>query len=435
MNRGNLRRFFILAVISFSGGVSFDLAYLRYIYEIPMVEFMGFSNTQVGLIMSTYGITAIVLYGPSGMLADKYSHRMMMTLGMLATGALGIIMAFYPPFWTMLLIQVCFGITTILMLWSVSIKAASLLGTDEEQGMIMGWMEGFRGVGVMALAVITMWIFSRIGPQNPASLRYVILIYSGVYFVLGVLCWFVVPDEKSSADKSTYSTDKSEHFSLLDVLTVLKRKTTWYCSAIIFGVFTIYATLSYSTGYLSEQYGMTVITASYMGVVINKIFRAICGPIGGLITMYSPIKSPTKVIQYGSILSAVAILVIIMVNASPISVVMGIALILVVTFVCMASRGLYWACIGEVKTPKYIIGTTVGVCSVIGFLPDVFVYPLVGYWKDTLPATLAYRNMWIMALLAMVVVFIATALLLREIKRNSSYTGSGKTLETHSATN
>ncbi|MGQ7182397.1 hypothetical protein ACUOA5_49700, partial [Escherichia coli] len=59
-----------------------------------------------------------------------------------------------------------FAITTILMLWSVSIKAASLLGDHSEQGKIMGWMEGLRGVGVMSLAVFTMWVFSRFA-QNP----------------------------------------------------------------------------------------------------------------------------------------------------------------------------------------------------------------------------------------------------------------------------
>ncbi|MCS0953950.1 hypothetical protein NXZ59_26410, partial [Escherichia coli] len=42
--------------------VSFDLAYLRYIYQIPMAKFMGFSNTEIGLIMSTFGIAAIILY-------------------------------------------------------------------------------------------------------------------------------------------------------------------------------------------------------------------------------------------------------------------------------------------------------------------------------------------------------------------------------------
>ena len=49
MQHNSYRRWITLAIISFSGGVSFDLAYLRYIYQIPMAKFMGFSNTEIGL--------------------------------------------------------------------------------------------------------------------------------------------------------------------------------------------------------------------------------------------------------------------------------------------------------------------------------------------------------------------------------------------------
>ncbi|MDA6274633.1 MFS transporter, partial [Escherichia coli] len=166
MQHNSYRRWITLAIISFSGGVSFDLAYLRYIYQIPMAKFMGFSNTEIGLIMSTFGIAAIILYAPSGVIADKFSHRKMITSAMIITGLLGLLMATYPPLWVMLCIQIAFAITTILMLWSVSIKAASLLGDHSEQGKIMGWMEGLRGGGVMSLAVFTMWVFSRFAPDD-----------------------------------------------------------------------------------------------------------------------------------------------------------------------------------------------------------------------------------------------------------------------------
>ncbi|STM07821.1 Inner membrane protein yqcE [Escherichia coli] len=67
-----ISRWITLAIISFSGGVSFDLAYLRYIYQIPMAKFMGFSNTEIGLIMSTFGIAAIILYAPSALLPINF---------------------------------------------------------------------------------------------------------------------------------------------------------------------------------------------------------------------------------------------------------------------------------------------------------------------------------------------------------------------------
>jgi len=414
MQHSPWRRWTTLAIISFSGGVSFDLAYLRYIYQIPMAKFMGFSNTEIGLIMSTFGITSIILYAPSGVIADKFSHRKMITSAMIITGLLGFIMATYPPLWVMLLIQVAFAVTTILMLWSVSIKAASMLGDSSEQGKIMGWMEGLRGVGVMSLAVFTMWAFSRFEPDDANSLKTVILIYSVVYILLGILCWFFVTDGTRQNGPGVTADKKA--FQLSDIFAVLRISTTWYCSLIIFGVYTIYAILSYSTNYLTEMYGMTLVAASYMGIVINKIFRAFCGPLGGIITTYSRVKSPTRVIQILSVVSALTLLALLATNNHPQSVAVGIGLILLLAFTCYASRGLYFACPGEARTPTFIMGTTVGICSVVGFLPDVFVYPIVGHWQDTLPAAEAYRNMWMMGLGAVCMVILFTFLLFRKIK-------------------
>lgn len=72
MQHNSYRRWITLAIISFSGGVSFDLAYLRYIYQIPMAKFMGFSNTEIGLIMSTFGIAAIIFYALAALLPINF---------------------------------------------------------------------------------------------------------------------------------------------------------------------------------------------------------------------------------------------------------------------------------------------------------------------------------------------------------------------------
>lgn len=140
MQHNSYRRWITLAIISFSGGVSFDLAYLRYIYQIPMAKFMGFSNTEIGLIMSTFGIAAIILYAPSGVIADKFSHRKMITSAMIITGLLGLLMATYPPLWVMLCIQVAFAITTILMLWRCRLKPPHCWAIIVSKGKLWaGW--------------------------------------------------------------------------------------------------------------------------------------------------------------------------------------------------------------------------------------------------------------------------------------------------------
>lgn len=137
--------------------------------------------------------------------------------------------------------------------------------------------------------------------------------------------------------------EEKQSFQLSDILAVLRISTTVLQHG-DFGVFTIYAILSYSTNYLTEMYGMSLVAASYMGIVINKIFRALCGPLGGIITTYSKVKSPTRVIQILSVLGLLALTALLVTNSNPQSVAMGIGLILLLGFTCYASRGLYWAC-------------------------------------------------------------------------------------------
>ncbi len=160
--------------------------------------------------------------------------------------------------------------------------------------------------------------------------------------------------------------------------------------------------------------------------MINKIFRALCGPLGGIITTYSKVKSPTRVIQILSVLGLLALTALLVTNSNPQSVAMGDW----PDFYCWDSpvtphAGCTGPATGEARTPSYIMGTTVGICSVIGFLPDVFVYPIIGYWQDTLPAAEAYRNMWLMGMAALAMVIIFTFLLFQKIRTADSAPRNG----------
>ena len=121
------------------------------------------------------------------------------------------------------------------------------------------------------------------------------------------------------------------------------------------------------------------------GLSSQKSFRAICGRWAvSTITTYSRVKSPTRVIQLLPSVGVLARHCATGYNSKPAPVAMGIGLILLLGFTCYASRGLLWAAPAK-RGPGYIMGTTVGICSVIGCLPDVFVYPIVGHTGRTPP--------------------------------------------------
>ena len=64
-----------LIIVAIAGGLMTKLPYLRETYMVPLQEATGATKTQLGLIMSAYGIVNFICYFPGGILADKFSCK------------------------------------------------------------------------------------------------------------------------------------------------------------------------------------------------------------------------------------------------------------------------------------------------------------------------------------------------------------------------
>src|SRR5213593_2048719 len=105
------------------GGSIYILPYLNAYFYIPMKEAMHLNNTQLGLMTSAMGFTAMIFYWPGGWMADRFSPRKLLAFSFLVNGLLGIWLASYPPFKVLLGIQLLMGIFLTLTYWSALIKA------------------------------------------------------------------------------------------------------------------------------------------------------------------------------------------------------------------------------------------------------------------------------------------------------------------------
>ena len=54
-------------------------------------------------------------------------------------------------------------------------------------------------------------------------------------------------------------------------------------------------------------------------------------------------------------------------------------------------RGLYFAIFGQAGVPAALTGTAVGIVSLVGYTPDIFMGPLNGYLTDTYPGALGHQ--------------------------------------------
>lgn len=67
------------------------------------------------------------------------------------------------------------------------------------------------------------------------------------------------------------------------------------------------------------------------------------------------------------------------------------ALVIAISAVVFSLRGIYFAIFDEAGVPAALTGTAVGLVSVVGYTPDIFMGPINGYLTDTYPGSLGHQ--------------------------------------------
>ncbi|MGL5346171.1 MAG: MFS transporter [Peptostreptococcaceae bacterium] len=394
-------------VICLTCGIITELPYLRWALYEPLREALGQTNTQFGMSMSIFGTLSAILYIPGGWLADRVSHRKLFTLSAIGCGLLGIWFSTMPSYSSTLIIHALWAITNIGMFWPTMTKAISLLDDSEGQGKIFGLFEGARGVFVLILWLVLMQMFERFG-----GIRSVILTLAIASIVCGVICFFFMEDNVNTETKSDNSVIK-------DMLTVLKMPSVWLVSGVIFTIYAAYSSSSYMQSYAQNILGMSAVAAGYVGILRKDVIRLVAAPLSGLISQKIGGKC-TLLIGVFDIIFLISLFALIGLPVGAEYTVISVVIMLVSSFAIYGMRGMYYAIIGEIGTPKAIYGSVAGIAMFIGFLPDAFNATLCGYMLDTFPGALGYRYIFIYMAGSIVVCLGLVMLLLRQIKKNNS---------------
>jgi MFS family permease len=80
-------------------------------------------------------------------------------------------------------------------------------------------------------------------------------------------------------------------------------------------------------------------------------------------------------------------------------------------------KGIMWSTVEESKVPRYYTGLAIGTASIIGYLADIVLGPLFGYWLDTYGNN-GYNFMFAF-LIAISVVGLAAALGILKLKKTA----------------
>lgn len=395
-----------MAVMSFSGGAIFLLPFLQEVYYIPLAEALDLNNTQVGGLLSIFGMFSLLAYFPGGWLADRWSPRKLMTSSLLLTGGAGIYFATFPRYEISLAIHALWGVCISLLFWGAMIRTTRNWAPPEEQGRAFGILETGRGIGEVLPSMGFLAVFAALGSSSLA-LAQVVILFSVLFIGLGILSWFIMEDDVGHQEEG------AKKVGVHEIISVLKMPVVWLITIVIMTAYCGYWGLFRFTPYATEVFALSVTVGATISV--GKMWlKPIAALAAGFIADRFGIAN-SMIWLFALLIGAYCVAAVIPGSTEFVPVMLISLTIASVTVFAM--RGIYFALLEEGGVPGAVTGTATGVVSAIAFTPDIFMPLLGGVLIDQYPGPEGYRYYFLTTAGICAVGLVASMLILFRIVR------------------
>jgi nitrate/nitrite transporter NarK len=366
---------------------------LMRVFKPVIREAFIISDAQIGEAQALYGITAVVSYFFGGFIADKWEARKLLFTSLILTAVGGFWMTMIPSIFTLKMLYAFWGVSTIFLFWAALIKATRQWGNERNQGLSFGLLDGGRGFFAATIALSGAAILSYFFPENGditfehkvTTLQYIIGTITGVVFLVAILVWKTLPKEK------IVSTDSKEfQFDMKKALSLMKQSKVIYHSLIILCAYCAYKLTGVYGTYAKDVWGYSLEEATYFAVFIQYLRPIAAISIGWIADKFIPSK--LIVPCFSALILVSALLGFGIFKEQPVF--LSVTLFIFMALGTYALRGLYFAIIEETKTPIQLTGTLVGIISVVGFTPDIFMSLFIGYILGENPTIIEYQSLF-----------------------------------------
>ncbi|HBG0292742.1 MFS transporter [Clostridioides difficile] len=407
-SKNNVKRFLIIFILAFGTTAMYSLPYMKSSFYDPMQQALALSHTQIGNLLSLYGLVGMISYFIGGWFADRFSVRKLITFSLIASGVLGFYFSTFPSYSMILLIFVLWGFTTILTFFSASVKVVRMQGSESEQGRIFGFYEGLSGVSGTLISFIGLYFFGKFA-EITVGFKYVVWLYSAASIICGILLFFLVEEKKDSGASD-------EGLSIKSLLKVVTMPKAWLIGLIIFSTYLVFSSLTYLSPYLSEVYVMPMTLVSALSIIRTYVIKMGASPVAGVIT--DKVGSSIRVMFVGFILMTVSTAAYLVIPKSTGFIWIAVINMIVLSVILFGFRGIYFASVSESNISLETTGAVVGFASFIGFSPDAFYYTIAGNWLDKYGQT-GYTYIFILSVVCAVIGIFATYALNKINKREN----------------
>lgn len=393
-----------MGLLCLSGSVIFWLPLFSDIFYIPMQNAFGFTKTQMGILLSTFGAVSLIAYFPGGWLADRFLPRKLITIALVITALAGFVFSTLPSFETCLILFAIWGLTSAGILWSAMIKAARCWGSKEDQGKTYGILEGGRSISDVISTTILLMIFAYSRGDDRAVPEIIIMI-SFYILVLALLVWRIMSDDISNNKKQPKVT-------ISEIIYILRLPVIWLIALIIMATNTAMWGTIFFTPYATEVYELGEVGGGAIGA--GKYWVT---PFAAIAAGFFADKiGPAKAILGFCIIMTAGFLTFTLIPGSPALLPYLIINVAILTAAVYALRGTYFSLLEQSSVPLAFTGTATGIISVIAYTPDIFMPTLGGIILDAYPGASGYQYLFLIVSFFSLIGLIAAYVIYQKIQ-------------------
>ncbi len=370
-------------ILSFAYAAAMALPYIHFKFYDTIKMVTQTSNTELGTLMTIYTLMAMLLYIPGGIIADKFSSKMLLQISLTLTALCNVVFALCPSYTSAVIIWGILAITTGGVFWPCLVKAVRDSGDANEQGRMFGTFYGAQGLVMVCIGFIDAAVYANF-VDNFDGFRYMLFTQAG-FLLFSCLLIFVFLHDKT--DYNVVAESKEEGSLFGNLIEVLKIPGVWILSVLIFCGYGLYVGMGYMTPYTTNVLGASVTMGAILGTLRVYGIRIFTGPLSGYIADKLGSSSKLMIIGFIALAGMLITLLSLPVGVSSNTI---IALTMLTSFCCMLLYCVMFASMGELKIPVEYSATTISVLSLLGFIPDGIFPPLFGYWLDAYGSKTGY---------------------------------------------
>lgn len=399
-----------LSFLILGGGTIFKLSSMKDVFYVPMQQDWGLTNAQIGFGFTVYTIAQTIGLFSSLYIADRFSKKILLPVGLIGVGLCGAYLSTLPSFTGYLISFAVMALFADVIYWPVLLKAVRLLGNKEEQGRLFGFLEAGRGIVDVIIASGALYVFVLFG-EGKEGMQAGLIFYTVITIVIGIITYFIVDDDKKVSDNTADANKKV----LEGIKSVIKCPNLWLASMTIFFIYSAYCGLTYFIPFLKDIYALPIALVGAYGIINQYALKMVGGPVGGFLSD-KVFKSPTKFLQFTSLLAAVAMGVFMFLPHETMNVYLGMAATLGFGAIIFSQRAIFFAPMEEIGTKREYAGSAMAFACILGYMPAMFAYAIYGSFLDNYPGIKGYNFVFSMMIMFSLLAYTTAKILSKRIK-------------------